>query len=143
MSGAVAATVVLVLSLAAGLGLTARHNQQLTQANAREQAARKLAQDNEKTALANATVAREQSQLALKSLESVIFDIQRKLANVPGAGDLRRSLLQTAQARLQEVSDKFASRSAIDRSTMAALNDLGDVFLRIGAFDSPLPGTPQ
>ncbi|MBI5759608.1 MAG: serine/threonine protein kinase, partial [Planctomycetales bacterium] len=81
-------------------------------------------------------VARGQSQLALKSLESVIFDIQRKLDNVPGAGNLQRSLLQTALARLQEVSDQFASRSAIDRNTVTALVDLGDVFLRIGAATS-------
>ncbi|MBI3465022.1 MAG: hypothetical protein HY000_18495, partial [Planctomycetes bacterium] len=45
----------------------------------------------------------------------VIFDIQRKLKDVPGAGELRRTLLQMALARLQEVSDQFASRAARDR----------------------------
>ncbi len=101
------------------------------------------AEANARKAEQNADVAREQSQLALKSLESVIFDIQAKLRNVPGAGDLQRTLLQTALARLQEVSNQFASRSAIDRNTMAALIDLGDVFLRIGSDPnslSPLAG---
>jgi len=108
-------------------------NTELEQANQRERQATLLAQQNATKAEQNATVAREQSQLALKSLESVIFDIQRKLKNVAGAGDLQRTLLQTALARLQEVSDQFASRSAIDRNTQIALIDLGDVFLRIGA----------
>ncbi len=88
--------------------------------------ARKEAEQNEK-------VAREQSQLALKSLESVIFDIQRSLENAPGTGELRRSLLQTALAQLRKVSESFVTRPAIDRSTVAALHDLGDVFLKIGA----------
>jgi hypothetical protein len=55
---------------------------------------------------------------------------------VPGAGELRRMLLQTALARLQKVSDQFASRSAIDHNTAAALIDLGDVFLRVGQASS-------
>ncbi len=121
----------------------AAKNMELEQANQRERDATSLAQENATKAEQNATVAREQSQLALKSLQSVIFDIQRKLDNVPGAGDLQRALLQTAMARLQEVSDQFASRSAIDRNTAAALIDLGDVFLRIGSSSgSPRPGTP-
>ena len=102
----------------------------LSNANAKlaeqEKAAREKAEQN-------AVVAREQSQLALKSLQSVIFDIQRELLNVPGTGELRRKLLQTAIERLQEVSDQFASRSAIDLNTATALIDLGDVFLRIGS----------
>lgn len=101
-------------------------NAQLTTANATSET-RRLAADEA------ATIAREQSQLALKSLESVIFDIQKKLEDVPGAGDLRLALLRTALARLQEVSDQFASRSAIDRNTKVALDNLGDVFMRIGS----------
>lgn len=97
-------------------------------ANLKTEEARKNLEQAEQ----NAVVAREQSQLALKLLQSVIFDIQRKLNNVPGAGDLQRALLQTSLARLQEVSDQFAFRGAIDRNTAAALTDLGDVFLRIG-----------
>jgi serine/threonine protein kinase len=109
-------------------------NQQLTSANI-------TAEDRRIAAEEAATIAREQSQLALESLQSVIFDIQRKLENVPRAGDLRRSLLQTALAKLQKVSDQFASRDAIDRNSFVALNDLGDVFLRIGS-DFARPGTP-
>ena len=116
--------------------LSAAHTRTVETANAKlQESNRQLQAANTKEREAT-QLAREQSQLALKSLESVIFDIQRKLKNVPGAGDLQRSLLQTAVARLQEVSDRFASRSAIDRNTYVALIDLGDVFLRIGS------GTP-
>jgi serine/threonine protein kinase/tetratricopeptide (TPR) repeat protein len=151
-----ASVLVLVISLAGLLGLVATHNQTLAQkntalaaANQAERTANELAQVNARQAQENATkadknaaVAREQSQLALQSLEFVIFDIQRKLENVPGTGDLRRSLLQTAIDRLELVSDQFAARGAIDRNTAAALNDLGDVLLRIGTSSSPRPGAP-
>lgn len=91
------------------------------------------AKQSEARALENEALAREQSELALKSLESVIVDIQSKLKNFAGGAELRRKLLQTALERLNEVSSKYASRSAIDRGTMLAQVDLADVFLRIGS----------
>ncbi|MDP1563516.1 MAG: tetratricopeptide repeat protein [Pirellulaceae bacterium] len=91
------------------------------------------AKQNEQRAIENETLAREQSDLALKSLESVIVDIQTNLKNVAGGAQLRRKLLQTAMERLQEVSDKFASRKTIDRNTVVAGVDLADVFMRIGS----------
>ena len=132
-----AAVVLLLVGLAAASSIVAvqQHQHAKTERELRQKAhdATALAQKNARQAEDNAAVARAQSQLALKSLERVILDIQRKLENVPGAGDLRRSLLQTALADLRKVSDQFASRSAIDRNTCVALIDLGGVFLRIGS----------
>jgi len=114
-----------------------RINQSLVDKNLELEASIKRETTATNIANENAAVAREQSQLALKSLEFVLIEVQRKLENVPGAGKLRRSLLQTAIARLQDVSDQFASRGAIDRNTAFALMDLGDVLLRFGS------GTPR
>ena len=139
-----AATLLISLvSLAAIASLIDQSNRSLATKNTELEQANQREREATATANQNGEVAREQSQLALQSLQSVIVDIQRKLHNVPGAGDLQRALLQTALARLQEVSDQFASRGAKDRNTMAALNDLGDLFLRIGTSSgSPRPGTP-
>lgn len=109
-------------------------NTQLTDANETAETRRIAAEQA-------AVVAREQSQLALHSLEDVIFDIQRGLMNVPGAGEVRRKLLATALERLEEVSDQLALRSAIDRNTAVALGELGDVFLRIGSGGSDIEPT--
>jgi len=79
-----------------------------------------------------AETARTQTKLALDTLDTVIFDIQRGLEDVSGAGDVRRRLLNTALQRLQQIAGEFAEASTADRQTMAALNDLADVFLRVG-----------
>ena len=133
---AVASSVLTVMAQQYRLFAEKAANTQRELRTAAEASAEK-ARQNATQAEESAAVARAQSQLALKSLESVIVEIQGKLKNVPGAGDLRRSLLKTALARLQEVSDQFASRAAIDRNSKLALDDLGDVFLLIGS------GTPS
>jgi tetratricopeptide (TPR) repeat protein/tRNA A-37 threonylcarbamoyl transferase component Bud32 len=146
-ASAVAAMLLTAIVLAGSVALVSAKNQALGQANQAlvnknvelaaaniaEAAATTEAKAKRAEAVEAAKVAQEQSQLALESLQFVIADIQRNLVNVPGAGDLRRSLLQTAIERLEQVSDQFASRGAIDRNTHVALNDLGDVLLRIGA----------
>jgi serine/threonine-protein kinase len=128
-----AAIAVLLLALGAVAALQAAYAKQLWSKNQDLQAAFAAANKARTEADKSAEIARQQSQLALRSLQSVIFDIQRKLDNVPGARELQRSLLQTAIARLKEVSDSYASRAAIDHNTSVALDDLGDVFLRIGS----------
>ena len=113
----------------------ATQNSALEQANQREHKAMLLAEEHAETAAA----AREQAQLGLKSLVDVIFDIQHGLEKVPGTGEVRRALLQTALVRFQEVSDQFASQPTVDRNTHSALIDLGDVLLRIGSDDAQEP----
>ena len=94
------------------------------------------ARKNADEARTNADQARQQSQLALKTLESVIFDIQRGLKDVPGAGGVQRKLLTTALERLTQISDQFVAKGTLDRDTAVALIDLGDLFLRIGSNSS-------
>ena len=103
------------------------------------EAAQKLAEQNQHTAEqqtqlaeASASTAREQTELAISTLTSVIFEIQGGLKNVPGAGPVRRRVLNTALTRLQEISQEFGDENAVDRSTMAALVDMAEVFLRVG-----------
>jgi serine/threonine protein kinase/tetratricopeptide (TPR) repeat protein len=85
---------------------------------------------------ANAAVARDQSQHALKTLEAVIFDVQRGLENVPAGGDARRQILRTVLIRLEQVSMQFVKRTSVDRDTAVALVELGDLLLRLGGNES-------
>ncbi|MGZ0173471.1 MAG: protein kinase domain-containing protein [Planctomycetales bacterium] len=128
-------------------------NTALTASIDRETAARQLAQQNEQRAIAgeelarqnearavageelaqaNAAAATEQSRLALSTLKSVIFDVQRSLENIAGGTAVRRQLLSTVLPQLEQVSTEFSNKSAVDRTTAAALIDLGDVVLQLG-----------
>ena len=131
-------------------------NTELTASIDRETAARQLAQQNEQRAIAgeelarqnearavtgeelakaNAATATAQSNLALSTLNSVIFNLQRSLKNVAGGAAVRRQLLSTVLPQLEQVSTEFADKSAVDRNTMAALIALGDVVLQLGTSD--------
>jgi serine/threonine protein kinase/tetratricopeptide (TPR) repeat protein len=103
-----------------------RKNDELIKANS-------LAETKRQEAETNAGIAREQSQLALKSLEDVLFDIQRELINQPGAGPLRRKLVQKALARLDQVSQQFISQAKLDRAAAVGMYELGDLFLLFGS----------
>jgi hypothetical protein len=87
--------------------------------------AKELAQANEQSA-------REQSQLAMSTLTSVINDIHGGLKNLSGSGEIRRQLLRTSLEKLESVATKYVAQTAVDRNTFAALTELGDVVLRFG-----------
>ena len=124
---AVISTAAVLLVSAAGLGVfsaivTRKNNQlyklnlsldetniELKAANARESDARTLAESNEQAA-------REQSQLALSTLTSVISDIQGGLKQVPGGVEVRRRLLQTSLEKLDSVAKGFVEQAALDRN---------------------------
>ena len=188
----VSATAASILLTVVGLGgfssVLASKNEQLAESNTqlsnsldREETARRLAEDNERRALAgealartnqqraiagenlaksnaaeaarnaleatrqrdaaeaaqqlaeqNAESARKQSQLALDTLNQVIFDVQRSLTNLPGGGTVRRAILSSVLEQLEQVSTQYVAQSAVDRNTMAALMELGDVILSVG-----------
>jgi serine/threonine protein kinase len=86
----------------------------------------------------NAGTAREQTQFALNTLSTVIFDIQRGLKNVPGAGEVRKKLLSTALQGLNEIAADFANEGDADRQTSVVLNEMADTVLRIGLSDNDL-----
>ena len=120
------------------------YRERTARGNAEEQeqaaiAARKLAETNAAEAKrqqilseASAKTAREQSQLALSTLNSVINDLQRAFENVPGGASVRQRLLITALDKLDKVSTEFAAKSAVDRSTMVALFDMAETILQLG-----------
>ncbi len=100
------------------------------------QLAQKLAQD--KTLLATKESearkrADEQSQLALATIKSVVRDIQRDLAGVSGAVEVRRGLLTKALAGLEKVAKSVELETEVDRNRMIALNDIGDIYLIAGS----------
>jgi len=89
------------------------------------EAARTMADDNARQAEA-------QTLVALRTLESVVFDIQQELANVPAAHSVRQSLLDTAIDRLQEVARSLETARKADLNLAVAHLELGDVFLTVG-----------
>ena len=89
------------------------------------EAARTMADDNARQAEA-------QTLVALRTLESVVFDIQQELANVPAAHSVRQSLLDTAIDRLQEVARSLETAHSADLNLAVAHLELGDVFLTVG-----------
>ena len=75
--------------------------------------------------------AQEQAQLAYKTLESVVFDIQTKLAAVPNAQQVRGDLLTTALAGLEQLPAKLRADKRVDRSTAVATLNLAEVFRQV------------
>lgn len=104
-------------------------NSQLTQSVAREQGLRATAEHSE-------SVARQQSQLVLSTLTSVVNDLQDGLKNVSGSGEIRRKLLQTALQKFEGVALPYLEQTSVDSSVMTALIEIGDVVIRFGADDS-------
>jgi tetratricopeptide (TPR) repeat protein len=82
-------------------------------------------------AIEQARIADEQSQLAYQTLESVIFDVQKKLEAVPNAQRVRGDLLQTALAGLERLSAKLRAEKRVDRSTAVATLHLAEVFRQV------------
>lgn len=132
VTGALAAMLVFVASL----GLLAAV---MNQSNRKLQVANQAQRQAQEEAEANATVAREQSELALEALNSIVFNVQARLKDVPAASAARRELLQTALSGLSKVSQRIQLQEGIARNESQALLELGDVFMSIG--DDPELGT--
>ena len=109
-------------------------NHRLKESISREREVRQLAEANERAA-------KEQSQLALSTLTSVITDIQGGLSKVTGGGEVRRRLLKTSLEKVTSVSKQFLSHATLDHSTWLALIDMGEVILTFGANSNEVPTT--
>ena len=70
--------------------------------------------------------------VALKTLEAVIQDIQTELVNQPGAQKLRGRLLNKAMAGMQQLDEKLRTQKRADRSTALALLSMAEVFRQVG-----------
>ncbi len=112
--------------------VVAGKNQQLAGSLARETKAKGDALTAQALAEANALAARQQSQLAMATLARVVNDIQGGLAKLPGGGEVRRRLLQTALEKLQDVAGKYVGQASLDHNTYVALIEMGDVVLQFG-----------
>jgi tetratricopeptide (TPR) repeat protein len=94
---------------------------------AREEAdgARTLAQQNE-------GIAAEQADLALETLNTLIFKVQQQLNKDPGLQPLKRELLQTALEGLQRVASRAGAESRVRWSMEDALLRMGDLAQQLG-----------
>jgi tetratricopeptide (TPR) repeat protein/tRNA A-37 threonylcarbamoyl transferase component Bud32 len=108
---------------------------------ARADAGEKLAEKVRGEGVEAKELAVSRYKLALRTLNRVVFDIQRKLVNVPGAQGVRRDMLEAAVKDLEKLAADVAgnSRSQVDllvylgdRQTASALIDLGDLFMQFG-----------
>lgn len=71
-------------------------------------------------ALKNEEIAREQADLALETVSSLIGDVQRKVGKEPGLRWLRREMLETALAGLNRVERNPGAEGRIERSMVTA-----------------------
>ena len=85
-----------------------------------------------KLAEANADAAKKQSQLAFAVLNGVIYDLSGSLKSLPGGGEIRRTLMQTALKQLDGLATSYIGQSKADRTTATALSELSTVVLQIG-----------
>jgi tetratricopeptide (TPR) repeat protein len=136
LAGAVAAISLLLLVVSIGstwAALTIRQERNQKEAErqaavaAREEAdrARQLAQKNE-------VLAAEQADLALGTLNTLIFQVQHRLGKGPGMQPLKRALLQTALDGLKRVANRAGDESKIRWSLEDALLRMGGLALELG-----------
>ena len=76
--------------------------------------------------------ATEGTRIALTTLESLIFDVQKKLRGIPEAQQLRKELLRSSLEDLRKISAVISVRRQVDRSTASALLDLGHLYREVG-----------
>lgn len=93
-------------------------NRELTNANT-------LALESEETA-------REQSQLALETLATVIGEMQSELQDVPGTSPVRKRLVATALSKLQRISRDHLDNARVDGQTIVGLIKMGDLIMDFG-----------
>jgi tetratricopeptide (TPR) repeat protein/tRNA A-37 threonylcarbamoyl transferase component Bud32 len=73
--------------------------------------------------------AREQTQLALDTVKSVVTDIHEQLKDRPALQELRKKLLNTAEEGLKRVARSAETAAQIDHATVWVHIELGDIFL--------------
>lgn len=74
----------------------------------------------------------KQNRLAISTLRSVVWNIQRKLAGLPETQAIRRDILTTALSGLGKVETTLADKELVDRDMMTAHNDIGMIYLLVG-----------
>ncbi len=99
--------------------------------------AKRIADESRKTerasqqALQAAALASRQREVALQSLNNLVFDIQRKLKDRPGTLQVRNSILESALEGLQEIVADEGS-TPIDHSSIVAHLRMGEIEMAKG-----------
>jgi eukaryotic-like serine/threonine-protein kinase len=119
--GALITATIVMSSLVGGIVGTTWGLLQAGQALDAESAQRQVADKSRK-------LADQQSELALKTLNRVVFEIQNKLEQVPQARDVRRSLLNTAIDGLKEVALNLRAAKQAEHALVQSHLALGDIF---------------
>jgi len=99
-----------------------------------------IANRSAKEASDNLAIADQQTQLAMKTLESVIFEVQDKLADLPNAQKVRGAILRKALTDLQSLSAQLRVQQRVDRNTAHGSLQLAEAFRQLGkdtGVDSP------
>jgi serine/threonine-protein kinase len=86
---------------------------------------RNLAVQAREEAVRNETIANEQADLALQTLNMLTTKVQRRLYRQAGLQDLKRDLLQTAMAGLRRVADQISLQGRKQRN-------ISDAYLQMG-----------
>lgn len=86
----------------------------------------------------SARVASEQAQLALSTLRSVVFDIQRELKGRMGMQYLRQRLLDKARSGLDRVAVTAQTSASADYVMATALVEIGEIYQIVGRTDEAL-----
>jgi len=137
-AGLLATIVLAAIGLAAGLVMVTQKNRELDAKNEDlQQANENLVEANQRTTAAKNVAEQRRQQanaryeLALGAYKELVFGVQQKLQNRPGTSDLRRSLLAKAAEGLTKLAKNAEKTADADRTTAAALLQLGDVLLTI------------
>ncbi len=138
-----AVVVVAVVALSALVAIVTGKNEELAVAYDLEEDARNLADANAAEADRLRDAAEEQGTLALETLTSVIYNWQSELANVPGGDKVRHLLLEASLDKLSQLATEFVPPATVDRATLVALSEMGDVVLRFGASEEDIGITSE
>ena len=146
LAAAVALLLVAAVSIVAAVLINEQKNQnaELAADNLalarQEEAARKMADTRRaeaeaarQDAQANARRADEQSALALKTLNTVVYSIQKELAEIPAARPVRQKLLTHALDGLQAVAGAADTARQTSRSQFVTYNELGNMLAVLGS----------
>ncbi|MEM8680745.1 MAG: serine/threonine-protein kinase, partial [Planctomycetota bacterium] len=76
--------------------------------------------------------AQKQRDVALSTLQDVVFQIQMPLAEIPAARHVRQEMLNGAIQGLKRMAEEFEDDWDSSRVMMIAMEDLGELFLTMG-----------
>lgn len=80
----------------------------------------------------NAKTAREQSTLAVKTIQLLVQKVQQRLSDAPATQAVRKEIFDLASDGLKEVADKVDSSTSKDATQLAILQGLGSLFAQLG-----------